>query len=168
MSWTKPRGGRGGLAAPASDGPRVRVAALILLGGKVVLVRHRAGDSTYHLLPGGGVDYRESVEAALLREVREETGLQCRLIRPLFINDTIDPSGTRHVINLTFFAEATGGEITGSPEDRRVEAVDLLFPETLPSLDLRPPMAEAIVHAIDEGLEQAEARYLGPLFSMGR
>lgn len=144
--------------------PRVRVAALVLLGGKVVLVRHRAGDSRYHLLPGGGVDYRESLEEALTREVREETGLEVRPLRPLLINDTIDPSGSRHVINITFFAEIIGGEVTSSPQDRRVEAVDLVTPEGLLALDLRPPLAEAITDAFVEGLENAPARYLGSIF----
>ncbi len=62
MSSAQPRGGRAALAARVPDGPRVRVAALIVLDDRVVLVRHRARDSSYHLLPGGGVDYRETLE----------------------------------------------------------------------------------------------------------
>ncbi len=85
-----------------SDAPRVRVAALMVLDGKVVTVRHRAGAAVYHLLPGGGVDYRETLESALLREIREETGLEARIGPPLFINDTIDPRGARHLVNITF------------------------------------------------------------------
>ena len=136
--------------------------------GKVVLVRHRAGAATYHLLPGGGVDYRETVEDTLVREVREETGLEARLVRPLFINDTIDPAGSRHVVNLTFLAEITGGRITDKPADRRVEAVELVAVEQLADLDLRPPLAPYLLEAFSTGLASADTRYLGSIFSAAR
>jgi len=138
----------------------------MLVDGKVVLVRHRAGASTYHLLPGGGVDYRETLEAAVSREVSEETGLQVSVGRPLFISDTIAPDGPRHVVNITFMAHVTGGAITDKPEDPRVEAVDLVAPEGLLGLDLRPPMAEAIVRALAGQVVSTE--YLGSLFTPER
>ncbi len=154
------------MAAQAPDRPRVRVAALIVLDSKVVLARHRYGSSVYHLLPGGGVDYGETLEHAVLREVREETGLEVTLGPLLFVNDTIDPAGTRHVVNLTFAAEPIGGAVTASPDDHRVEAVDLVLPASLTDLDLRPPIAAAIQAYL--GGESATTGYLGSLFSVGR
>jgi ADP-ribose pyrophosphatase YjhB (NUDIX family) len=154
------------LAAQTSDSPRVRVAALVVVDGRVVLVRHRSGPSVYHLLPGGGVDYRETLEHAVIREVREETGLDVSLGRLLFASDTIDPHGPRHVVNLTFAADITGGHITESPEDTRIEAVDLVTPESLATLDLRPPMAGAIQRVLAG--EFVESGYLGSLFAAAR
>jgi len=151
------------LAAPASASPRVRVAALIQADGKVVLVRHKAGDHRYHLLPGGGVDFGETLEDALVREVHEETGLLVEIGHPLFLSDTIDPSGRRHVVNITFSATRVGGEVTDSPADARIEAVDLVSPESLAQLDLRPPMAESLVRALRG--EVVSAEYLGSLFA---
>lgn len=168
------REGRAALAARASDGPRVRVAALMRMDGKVVTVRHRAGASVYHLLPGGGVDYRETIAEALLREIREETGLEAELGDPLFISDTIDPNGTRHLINITFEARVVGGAITDTPNDRRVEAVDLIDPVNLASLDLRPPIAEVLIEYLSEknaqgaAVDQSRTRYLGSLFTEGK
>jgi 8-oxo-dGTP diphosphatase len=154
------------LAARVPDGPRVRVAALIVVNDRIVLVKHRARDSSYYLLPGGGVDYRETLERALMREVSEETGLLVEIGRPLLINDTIDPWGSRHVVNITFLATVVGGQITDHPLDPRVESVELFEVSALAGLDLRPPLAAAIVAAL-EGSDTA-ARYLGSLFTEGR
>ncbi len=151
------------LAAPVSSGPRIRVAALMLLDGDVVLVRHRRGDESYHLLPGGGVDYRETLAAALQREVKEETGLRILVGRPILINDTIDPDGPRHVVNVTFIATIIGGSITLDPDDSRVEAVELVTPERLSSLDMRPPISAELRAALDASGEY-QARYLGSVF----
>lgn len=150
------------LAALASSGPRVRVAALMLMDDKVVLVRHRAGRSTYHLLPGGGVGYRETLEAALRREIREETGLEAHIGRLLFVNDTIDPNGSRHVVNLTFEAVVAGGALSDHPEDPRVEAVDLVPASKIAALDLRPPLAASIAGHL--GGDTQAPGYLGSLF----
>ena len=57
------------MGAPASDAVRVRVSAVILVDGRLVLVRHRRDGRTYHLLPGGGVEAGETLPAAVSREV---------------------------------------------------------------------------------------------------
>ncbi len=155
------------MAAPVSSWPRVRVAALIALDGRVVTVRHRAGQARYHLLPGGGVDYREPLATALQREVLEETGLTIEVGRPLLLSDTIDPAGPRHVINILFAAVVTGGAITSEPSDPRVECVDLFTPEELNSIDLRPDWASSIESILNLG-DDYVAEYLGSLFKANR
>ncbi len=151
------------MAAPVRECPRVRVAALIAREGQVVCVRHRKGDDVYHLLPGGGVGWGETLEEALVREVAEETGLVVEIGRPLIVNDTIDPSGTRHVINITFEASVTGGVLSSAPEDPRVEGVDLVDLTELATIDLRPPLAHIITAAVREGAA-FETTYAGSVF----
>lgn len=155
------------MAAPACECPRVRVAALVLQDGHVVCVRHRKGDDVYHLLPGGGVAWGETLENALVREVAEETGFLVEVGRPLIINDTIDPSGTRHVVNITFTASVTGGALSNTSGDPRVEAVDLIDPTELTMIDLRPPLGSIIVSAIREG-DTFDTTYAGSMFKPDR
>lgn len=151
------------MAARASDNLRVRVAAVLMHEGRLVLVRHRAGRATYHLLPGGGVEAGETLAEALGREILEETGLRYRLVRPLFLSDTIDPTGGRHIVNITFLGEIIGGEITTPTDDARIEAVELVDPEILASLDLRPPIAAPLLEAIRSDFA-GDTHYLGSLW----
>ena len=136
------------MEAPGSREPRVRVAALILLHGRVLLVRHRKEGRAYHLLPGGGVRWGETLHDALVREVIEETGVRCRPGRMLIASDSIAPDGSRHVVNLVFECTAEDGSVPGASDDPRVEAAELVNPGDLGSLDLRPPMAELLQQAI--------------------
>jgi 8-oxo-dGTP diphosphatase len=156
------------LAPQASDARpaalRVRVAAVILLDGRIVLVRHKRDCRTYHLLPGGGVETGESIADALRREVLEETGLEIDVERPLFVSDTLAPDGTRHLVNLTFLTRVTGGSLTDSPVDARVDVVEAVDVSALEGLDLRPPMAAELADAAAGGFEGV-ARYLGPLWT---
>lgn len=151
------------MEAPASEVPRIRVAAIITYQDCVVVVRHRKDDKTYHLLPGGGVDWGETLAEALVREVAEETGLAVDVQDLVIVNDTISPDGARHVVNMTFRANVVGGDITSEPADQRVEAVELIRPERLRGLDLRPPISGPIMIALEAA--EVSGTYIGSVFA---
>jgi 8-oxo-dGTP diphosphatase len=65
---------------------RVGVKGMVFRRGRVLLLRRRTDLPLYPGcwdLPGGHVEPGESLEAALVREVREETGYSVRVIRPV-------------------------------------------------------------------------------------
>ncbi len=59
-------------------------------------------------LPGGFVDYGETVEAAAIREAREETGLDVELIHLLGVYSRPDRDERFHTISTVFVVRATG------------------------------------------------------------
>jgi 8-oxo-dGTP diphosphatase len=61
--------------------PQLAVSAAIFREGKVLLVRRaRSPGQGFYSLPGGRVEFGESLHAALHREVDEETGLKIEII----------------------------------------------------------------------------------------
>jgi len=83
---------------------RVRIAAIILNNkNEILLVNHKKNNKSYWLFPGGGVEYGETFEQALKRELKEEINLKVKNIKNLvFLNETIYPDKKRHIINMYF------------------------------------------------------------------
>jgi 8-oxo-dGTP diphosphatase len=92
-----------------SDGPRIRVAALIRRGDAMLLCRHQKGGRSYWLLPGGGVEEGETLMEALARELAEECSLtDVPLHGPIAMAESISPPGTlprRHVVHVIFYSD---------------------------------------------------------------
>ena len=88
--------------------PRIAVDLIIELGGdRIVLIRRRNPPHGW-ALPGGFVEYGESLEAAAVREAREETGLTVELTRQFhtYSDPARDPRG--HTVSTVFIAKARG------------------------------------------------------------
>lgn len=62
---------------------RSRSAALVVKDGRILLVKMRAFGREFYTLPGGGIEQGETPEAAAVRELKEECGVNGRVVRPL-------------------------------------------------------------------------------------
>jgi len=91
--------------------PRVGVGVIILRDGRLLLGKRKGahGAGTW-ALPGGHLEFGETVEACAAREVWEETGLSIHsIIRGPYTND-IFPEAGRHYVTLFVVARSSPGE----------------------------------------------------------
>jgi mutator protein MutT len=118
---------------------KVAVGTIATLGGEIVLLR-RGIEPAYGkwVFPGGFVDRGETVEAAAVRETREEVNLEVG-IRKL-LNVYSYPG--RPIIVIVFLAEVLGGHLKAADESlevgtfspRDIPWEDLAFPSTRDAL----------------------------------
>lgn len=97
----------------------------------VVLIG-RANPPLGYALPGGFVEYGESVETAAVREALEETGLRVRLTGLLGVYSDPARDPRRHTMSTVFMAEAENPDDLCAGDDA-AEAAFYLF-NALPSL----------------------------------
>jgi len=86
---------------------RIRVAGFLLNEkNELLLVKHQKHGREYWLLPGGGVEYGETLKQALEREFVEEVGLKVKVQNMVLVHDSIHPGGDRHIVNIYFKIKA--------------------------------------------------------------
>lgn len=65
----------------------ITVKGIVVFQNKVLLMKRSRPSSDglgYWELPGGGLEYGETPNEALLRELKEETGLDIKIIKPIY------------------------------------------------------------------------------------
>lgn len=119
---------------------RVAVSAVIFEGERVLLAHRR--DIDWWNLPGGGMEYGETVEEAVRREVKEETGLDVEVEQLIGV---YSKPQKREVV-LSFRCRQVGGILTETEESR---ACQFFAPVDIPRNTLpkhRQRVEDALLH----------------------
>jgi 8-oxo-dGTP diphosphatase len=129
--------------------PYLAVSAAIFRAGRVLIVRRGTPPMQgIYTLPGGGVELGETLEQAVIREVREETGLAIEPIwlagyRQVIARDA-DGRIERHFVILPFAAHYLAGEISLNSE---LAEAKWLLPAELSGLKTTEGLAEIVTAA---------------------
>jgi 8-oxo-dGTP diphosphatase len=141
-----------------TSSPRLRVSVCLPDGDRILLVEHRKGEHRHWLLPGGGVEVGETLIAAAVREVREETGIEVAVGRLVLICEAIEIGG-RHLIDMVFAAALVGGDLRAGNDGVLDDAAWRARSE-LTAVSLHPPIADQLLECWAEGFD-GPVRFLG-------
>ncbi len=87
--------------------PFCTVDVIIEIEGGIILIKRKNPPSGW-AIPGGFVDYGESLEEAVRREAKEETGLEVKLIRQFHTYSDPKRDPRHHTISTIYIATASG------------------------------------------------------------
>jgi 8-oxo-dGTP diphosphatase len=130
---------------PGPVGPRVGVGGIAVLEGRVVLIRR--GKPPFEgrwSIPGGTVEWGETLEQALAREMMEETALRVQPRKLLTLFDRIlkvADEVTYHYVIADYWCEVLSGTPVAGSDAREVA---LVAEDALPRYDLLPDALEVV------------------------
>lgn len=94
-----------------ANAPRVGCGAAILRDGCLLLVKRRRPPEPDHWgLPGGKVDFLETVPDAVIREIDEELGIRIGNLALVCVVDQIDLAAATHWVAPVYRADILAGE----------------------------------------------------------
>ena len=96
----------------------------MLEDGKIVLIERKNPPYGW-ALPGGFVDYGETLKAAVIREAKEETCLDVEIVSLLNMYDAPDRDPRQHVISAVFIARARNQTPKAADDAKNVKTFSL-------------------------------------------
>ena len=108
-------------AIPPQPSPQIGVGAVVIKDEKVLLVkRGRPPSEGLWAIPGGRLQFGETLKQAAEREILEETGIVIKAAKPLFIFDVLDKDEAGniryHYVIVDLGAEYVSGTVTAGDD----------------------------------------------------
>ena len=88
----------------------IRVAGILIENNEIFLVKQKLSDKRDWSLPGGKLERGETIQQGIIREMKEETGLDTEVDSLLYLCD-VSSSGNS-LLHISFLLRRVGGTIT--------------------------------------------------------
>ncbi|WP_103342136.1 NUDIX hydrolase [Amycolatopsis sp. CA-126428] len=138
--------------APKANSIAVAVSAFIQdHEGRILMIRRT--DNNLYSIPGGQLELGETLAEAAVREVREETGIECEVTGVIGLYSdpkhviAYDNGEVRQEFSICFRANVTEGTLQTSDESSEVDWINI---QQLPDLNVHPSIRLRIAHATNE------------------
>jgi ADP-ribose pyrophosphatase YjhB (NUDIX family) len=136
--------------APKANSIAVAVSAFIQDDeGRILMIRRT--DNDLYSIPGGQLELGETLAEAAVREVREETGIECEVTGVIGLYSdpkhviAYDDGEVRQEFSICFRATPKGGTLQTSEESK---VVDWVKPSSLESMSIHSSIEMRIRHAL--------------------
>lgn len=142
-----------------------RTGVIIIRNNEILLTHSRYGEDEFWLVPGGGIEFEETMEECAIREVKEETGFDIKIEKFLYLREYIPYNDKDHVIDIFFLGKIIGGKIKlGNDPDHTnqvIKKVEFIPVDKLKELKLYPKCLPRLIEKeLKNNFSNAE-RYLG-------
>ena len=136
---------------------KIRPAIIIIKKDAILTLKYIYNGNTVFTLPGGNLEFGEKLTEALIRELKEELGIDVKVGKLKFIAEvlTVD-SYTQH---LAFEGKISGGNPQVNPKETTAEAIYWLPLNQLIKSNLYPSIASEILN----NLSSDETKFLGKI-----
>ena len=142
---------------------KIRLAAVIIEDNKILLLDQDVNEKRAWSLPGGKLEENETLEAGLIREVLEETGLIVRMNKLLYVCD--NTHNGEYVLHMTFLARRTGGTLGETIKGLDVNPIRGM--EFVPISDLQNRGFGSKFQELAESNFPGSGSYMGPKSAIG-
>jgi ADP-ribose pyrophosphatase YjhB (NUDIX family) len=140
---------------------RIRVTGVVIEDGRILLLNQDTDSGRSWSLPGGKLEEGETLAEALIREMKEETGLDIEPGRLLYVCDHLPAQ----VVHMTFEARRTGGtvgDIAAGADTTPIRGVEFVPVPRLPALGF----SDRFTALVTAGFPGAGS-YMGPKSAIG-
>ena len=141
----------------------VRITGVLIENNKLLLVQQKLSEKRNWSLPGGKLERGETLSQGLIREMKEETGLDVEIERMLYLCDVAASSNS--ILHITFLLKRTGGEIelpTNEFDENPIHDVKFV---PIPEL-IQYGFSEKFVQIVQDGFPNA-GNYAGDKINIG-
>lgn len=105
---------------------KVTVDAIIADNGRILFIkRGRDPYKGFWALPGGFVEYGETTEEAVIREVKEETGLTCKILQLIGVYSAPDRDPRGHTISVAYAMIVESGRMSAGDDAQEARWFDV-------------------------------------------
>ena len=106
--------------------PSLTVDGIVRQKERLLLIRRKNPPfKGNYALPGGFVEYNEPVEKAVVREVKEETGLETEINRLIGVYSAPDRDPRGHMVSTVFSLDIIGGSLKGGSDAEEAQYFDI-------------------------------------------